>query len=841
MSPKKEIILGAVLAVAAYAIIFSAVTPVAVNAFAQSQPIFSMTLLAPTSNPVRRQYASIIASSFAQVGINAQVAYVTFAELIPRMFFTSATSCSQTGATFSQGGYDAGFIGWGSTSIVPDGWLYQYLGTCSNWAPTGNNYYLYNNTQVNQLIDQAETTTNLTLAKQDIWQVQAIVHNDSPNDVIYYTNWVIARNPNIQDYGGNNTWNEVTFPDIQHYSGVSTLTLAEAGNVFPQGNLNPLPVSSSNSFYALFMYAPVFSSLQEIDTRTLTYYLSLANSITSTPNGLNWTITFRPTNFQDGVPVTADDFVFTYESLFNPTSGYVGLGSMLVQLGTVGHFTFSSPSVANFVFSHLNGTSPVTPDSGISLSGSTITINQSSPSAPPVNFYVTATGPNTFTIDLSQPYSFFNQTWTTISPLPMHYLGYFAPADWSSNPYSTASGPDTYPNGTVVKAVDSGNDPMNGKPISGPFGSGPYIFAGFDTTTNTAHLVRYNNYWNATGLEALGQFTVQQYNVVWINGAEAAISAYKTGIVNELDTNYALAPYASTLKSIGANVISGPELGFQEMGVNMKDPIFGTGVATPAGQANPANAAQAARDIRRAFSYLIPRQLIIDSLLLGQGVPGATDWAPPYGSWVNPNVKSDPYSPTTAAQLLAAAGYSVAALPPPPGSAVAPLPTQYVVGTPTQPIVITGNLTDPVTHEPIAYANVTLQYSYDNVTFTNTNVSVVTGSEGFYNISWVPPYPGTVYVKLNYPGAPVLSFYEPPGLVNLASYLTSALQPYATSSQLSSLQLSIGNLTSTISRLNTQVSNLQSSLATATYVAYGSIIIAIIAVIVAIYMAARRK
>lgn len=850
MSYRKQVMLGAFLAVAAYSILFGAITPAISTAYAATQPLFTVTLLAPTSNPVRRQYASIIATSFQQVGINAQLVYVGFSQLIPRLFFGNAANCTQAGATYANGGYDIGFIGWGSTSVVPDGWLFQYLGTCNNMAPVGNNYYLYNNTQVNNLINQIETTTNLTLAKQLTWQVQAIVKNDSPNDVIYYTNWVIARAPNIQDYGGNNTWNEVTFPDVQHYSGVTTLSFAEAGNVFPDNNLNPLPVISSSSFYALFMYAPTLAGLQEIDTRKVqaglglaSYYLALANSIKSSPDGTLWNISFKPHTFQDGVPVTGDDFVFTFESLFNPFSNYVGVSSMLIQLGNVGHFTFSSPSVAQFVYSHLNGTNPVTPSSGISISGSTITIDQSAGGAK-TNFYVTATGTNSFSIQIPKPYSFLNQTWTTIAPLPMHYLGFFAPSGWSQLPYSTASGPDTYPNGTVVKAVDPGGS-WNGKPISGPFSNGPYIFTGFDSVTNTAHLVQFNNYWNASGLRAIGQFTVTQYNVVWISGADSAIAAFRNGQVNQLDTNYALAPYINQLRSIGANVITGGELGFQEMGINMRHPVFGTGAQTPAGQANPAKAAQAARDVRRAFSYLIPRQLIVNSLLVGLGVPGATDWAPPYSDWVNPNVQADPYNPQLAVQLLQQAGYSAGISTPPPPPPSLP-PQQFVLGPPTQPITLSGNLTIPGTIRPIVGANLSLQFSYDNVTWQDSGKYTVTSSTGFYNVSWVPPYPGTVYVRLALvPTYTVLvkptAHLEQYGLVNLSNYVSNALQGYATSQQVAGVQQSVNSLSGSVQQLTAQISSLQQSLNTVTYVAYGSIVVAILAILVAIFVSARKR
>src|SRR5579875_3570860 len=160
---------------------------------------------------------------------------------------------------------------------------------------------------------------------------------------------------------------------------------------------------------------------------------------------------------------------------------------------------------------------------------------------------------------------------------------------------------------------------------------------------------------------------------------------------------------------------------------------------------------------------------------------------------------------------------------------------------------ITGNLTDPSTGLPIVAANVTLQYSYDNLTWTNTGVTFVTGANGSYNVSWIPPYPGVVYFRFSHvPTRSSLSyvskpFFEPPGLVNLSSYVSGALQGYATSAQVQAVQQSVNTLSGSIQQLNGQISSLQSSLNTATYVSYGSIVVAILAILVAIFVAARRK
>jgi ABC-type transport system substrate-binding protein len=800
------------MALAIYITLFSAIAPAANSAYAAAAPYFSVTLIAPTTNPARRQYAAIIANSMRNIGIDAKVFYVLFDELQNRLFFLAAYNAdgsvdwTKVGTDFAHGGYDVGFIGWGATGLSPDSSFSNFLGDYADWAPNGNNYYLYNSSVSTALMNDVYKTANVSRQIQDLWNLQAQIQQDVPQVTIYYNLWVIARDPALKDYGNASVWSEVTFPDVEHYSGKDTLTFAESGNVFPSGNLNPLPTTQSNSFYALFIYSPAFSSLQSIDSRDNSYYLALANSIKSTPDALNWTINFKPNNFQDGVAVTADDFVFTYQSLFDPNGGYVGQGTMLSQLGTKG------------VFTYLNGTSKV--------------MDQTASGKSPTTWTVKAIDKQTFEIDLPELYSFMNTTWTAIFPLPKHYLEQFPISGWNSLGYSTAT-PYTV-NWDASKYGGTGS-----WAAAGPFGNGPYIITKFDKVSNTANEVAWDGYWNATGLKSIGQYAVKNYNVVWISGADAAIAAFKQGTVQQLDTNYALGPSVATLQGIGANVLMGPELGYQEMGINMQNPIWGTGVDTPSGQANPANAAAAARHVRQAFSYLVPRSLIVANLLNGLGSPGITPWAPAYGQWFNPNLQPNAYDPTLATQELAQAGYSGgSALPPPPPPPI--VQQNYLIAG--LPVQVSGKVVD--TSAGVIYngTEMTLQMSYDKATWVDV-ASTVTSADGSYAAWFTSSQPGTVFLRwFHWPlvrgdvYSPVFNYTT----ITIGDALTQALTPYAQSSQVTQLQTSVSGLQSSMNSLSSQVTSLQSQLTTANYIGYGAIVIAIIAIIL-VFLMGRRK
>jgi len=629
----KDIFQGIALALLVYMTFSSAVPLLVAPAYAQAAPLFSATLIASTGNPVRRQYASIIASNMRSVGINAKLFYVNFDVLANRLFFVSA----KQGSSFDQGGYDIGFIGWGFTSPVPD-FRSNFDGRPAYMAPAGNNYALYNSPELNAVWDQLYASTDVNVQKQLTDKAQEIVFRDKPYNYVYEITDVIPRGQQWTAWGSKDVYNVVTFPDVQHWADGNKLTFAEASNIFPDNTLNPASTATSNSFYALYVYGAIMYSgagLQDIDARTLTFYPALASNVTNSADNLDWTIHIRPgVLWQSGAEVTADDFVFTQAALTNPKTASVVLGSNIQYLGNVVDFTYTD--------------------------GTKVTDDNSAGAATVTHGWWKAIDKYTFQFHLPSVYAFTGQVYAAFSPFPKHILEQFPVDTWDSIPFSTASKPVTY---TWDKNKYGGSGTYT---ATGPVGAGPYYLDHYDFTRNLAVLKKFPQYWNVTGLQALGQFTVDTYQVVWIESKDAALAALKNGEVDVLDNNYQLTRDVPTLQQMGAQIIRNPELGWQEMGFNMQNPVFGTGTDTPAGKSDPSKAAEAARHMRTAISHLIPRERIVRDLLAGGAEPLASWLGPGWGLWYDPNLKPDTFDINAAADELRAAGYTVNVQPPAP-------------------------------------------------------------------------------------------------------------------------------------------------------------------------------
>jgi ABC-type transport system substrate-binding protein len=100
----------------------------------------------------------------------------------------------------------------------------------------------------------------------------------------------------------------------------------------------------------------------------------------------------------------------------------------------------------------------------------------------------------------------------------------------------------------------------------------------------------------------------------------------------------------------------------QQLMLNMLHPIFGTGVATPLGMANSSRAAEAAKYVRQAISYAIPRQQIAEELNLTTNPEymglGITPYHPLWQGF-DGTLHPYEYNLTKAKELLAKAGYGI--------------------------------------------------------------------------------------------------------------------------------------------------------------------------------------
>ena len=773
---------GIILGLFAFILVFSVIpTPIAKAA---SAPYFSMTLTAPTSNPARRQWAQIIQNSFVQAGIDAHLVYMSFSQWSALLFGNTTCPAGTVSPIsggrncpappFSQGGWDAGFIGNGGGTTLPDfgtQLVVFYRGDNPNfYPPSGQNYNWWTNSTYNGLANQYGQTFDPQARLGIAQEMVKIAADQRPGLIIEYPYSVYGFNPNFKPWGTTNAVTQTTAGiDWQHWQtgAVTTVNVAVTGDL---DSVNPMPNGAQNSFYDRYMYGPTVAfaqngagALEEADARATGVYLnSIANKIVSSPDHLAYTISFKSHTFSDGVQVTADDYTFANMAAVITSVGYVASGTQISVVGTKDEFHY------------LNGTVDYV-DNGVYQHGG---------SAPPgwvATSIWKSINSTAFSFTLPQIYLLADPLLTGTGAIPMHILEQIPFSQWTSSPLSGFTSGCT--NGALWNTCSTGGISNhyfkvtwstaryggNGSYIAyGPIGDGAYIYHGYDSITQTATLVKYAGYWNATGLAALHEFTVDTVHVTHIVGKDAAIAAYGTGAgqINYLDSQYTFnKDDATALTNLGAMVAysNDPANGWQEMPLNDASPVWGTGTATPLGHSTPSKAAFAAKEVRTAMSLLVPRQEIINTLLQGLASPGITQFFPTAGiihaGDIYQGISPDLYDPTRALSYLAAAGYDTGVAPPSQGGQIIPTPPITVSNiTLNVPNFFVGNtftLNGGFSVIPSSVVDtyyVTLQRSLDGGT-TWAPVALGTASAGgAYSISYSPQNTGNQWYRVFFSG-----------------------------------------------------------------------------------------
>ena len=377
----------------------------------------------------------------------------------------------------------------------------------------------------------------------------------------------------------------------------------------------------------------------------------------------------------------------------------------------------------------------------------------------------TSTGVNSFTFSTPDSNILTDPIVTSFGAIPMHIYERVPAKTWRSSFVSGFTGPTGgLSSNRVTVTWETTKYGGNGSYawVYGPVSDGPYMYRGYDPASQTATLVKWSGYWNASGLQSMGEFGATQIHIRSIPTENAAIMAFESNHVNYLDWEYSFGSQNITkLEGLGATVVKSldPGTGWQEMPLNDNAPIWGTGTGTPLGQSNPAKAAFGARMVRKALSYLIPRQQIIDGLFSGRAAPGITQFYPMTGV-IHPGdiyngIKADPYDPAAAREFLAAAGYGAIGAPPPrivPSQTVA-FPSIFL----GQSFTLAG-IYDPVSvGRELKYGGfaVVLEQSADNGSTWQPVADAYTNVGGYYTLTYTPTLSGTVGYRLFFTGVPV--------------------------------------------------------------------------------------
>ena len=803
MKPKETICIAMLIVLASPILTMNTLT--LVNA--QTEYLFKITIVAPGgANLLRRQWGLIIANSFQSVGIDARVVFLGWAGVYDRIL--TLTDTSLIGKTWDEGGWDALLIGWTPGSpVTPFAGTFQIYYSIN--TPPNSNYYLWNNSASDQAIDtfMSEGYNAAGIAAFKDWQ--AIQFDDVPASQIFYTQAVIAADKAL-DFNGYEWIFDNIGPVPQFLSGMTEVVLSTTGELL---DLNP-PLS--NSWYDTLVFNSVFDSLFSLNSE-FAYVPNIATAYTKSADGRTYNYTIRHgIKFHDGIELTADDILFSYLGYIHPatasqqsafTAGYIG---------------------EDITFNWLNGTTTrlvIDLAKGVGYYPANDTVENARKAT------ITAVDPFSVSITIAdfgttgKPAATFHPEGDGLAILPKHVLEGVPFSEWKTHTFDTGVGTYT----------------SNGQTFSGPIGSGPYVFTSYDSTNAIATLEKFNDYWNKTALEAQGLFGVTKFYVKYVAGKDSAIADLRNGVAQILDQNYQLQNdyVAGNLDFATAYVLAGS--GLQQMGYNMRHPIWGTGVDTPLGQQDPTQAALAAKYVRQAFDYLIPRQLVIDNLVAGLADPGAVH-VNPVSPYANEDIVAREYDPTKAKELLALAGYNVGVTPPPPTTT-----TSYLLG---QTITVTGTFaTDTVATQAEGGIVALLEISTDDATWTPV-AQTVTTTGGYYQLLYTPTQAGTIYLRVTLTGVGANTAAESSASGPDFPYtgLTLAVEAQTTeSTQVSvvSLQSQITaatqSLTNQVTTLNTQLTTLNSQLSSMTTIAYCGIGLAIVALAIAVFMGMKKK
>ncbi|HKZ95095.1 MAG TPA: ABC transporter substrate-binding protein [Candidatus Bathyarchaeia archaeon] len=575
---------------------------------AQSQPLFKVTIIAPgAANLLRRQWGQMFANSLQQLGINANVVFLSWSEVFDRVLTPPPDI---VGKSYDEGGYDILLVGW-TLGLFPEPRQAYYGGDPRFFAPEGQNYYLWNNTRSNDLLDMFITSLDAAGQSQSLQQWQSLYFDEVPASQIFYSTNPALVTPELSGY------DSIYFGvqcNPEYLMGKTSVVYASLGDI------ESLIPTLSNSWYDTIVISPIFNGLAQVSNAN---QVTPALLISWAPdnNGFHWTFNLRNgVKWHDGHDFTTDDVVFSLWALMNADTGSQYVGTYRSVFGDRVKFTWQ------------DGTSTTL---GTGARVGNITAVDSST----VEAWLPA-----FTVE--KPFGYIDPYLLTLANniIPKHIFEKLPVSQWADSPFNTGQGSIT----------------IDGTTYTGPIGTGPYKWVDYNPAAQLVHLQKYDQYWNKTALEAEGRFAVTDYYVKFIYDKTEALNALENNEVDMLDVNYQMQNEvaAGEVDPSWATVFNVEGLARQEAGYNMRHPIFGLGVDTPLGTSDPSRAAEAARYVRTAFDHAIQRQVIIDNLLNGFGEPAATPIAPTQ-TYHDQSITARPYDLPQAEEYLERAGFPV--------------------------------------------------------------------------------------------------------------------------------------------------------------------------------------
>ncbi|MHA1975377.1 MAG: ABC transporter substrate-binding protein [Candidatus Hodarchaeales archaeon] len=459
-------------------------------------PYFKVTLVAPTTNTARTQWASLISFALNNIGIEAELKWWNWNVIMPRIFLQP----QGIGLDYDHGGYDIFFVGY-DASPDPD---YRDQFDRASFPPSDNAYWIENDeieALWDNILNEPDVNTRNGLLKDfQVWYKEQV-----PRSIIRQEIQLFGLDAELEGFeslegirNGIHNWTHPT---------QTSITVAQPGDFV---DLNP---ALSNSYYDFLVVSNTHMTLAR---RRGEYNIShpvpyVAESWSPSADYLTWTVKIREgIKFEDGSDLTADDVVFTYQSAFEADLPHPGAGTLKNTLGNASNIVKTGPYEVEFRFP---------------------------------SFYPYVEGA-----------IFGDDNYAILSKAQMSAIPY---AEWKTD--------DTNTKFT-------------------PLGNGAYKFKSYDGTSTL--VIEKNPYYNGTlmghdptmvgGGNFVDNPVFDEATFVVVKEATAAVAGLKSGQYDIIDSQMGIQAQAQEVNtSSWGTIVKSLEWGWQEMGFNHYNPIFG--------------------------------------------------------------------------------------------------------------------------------------------------------------------------------------------------------------------------------------------------------------------------
>jgi ABC-type transport system substrate-binding protein len=185
---------------------------------------------------------------------------------------------------------------------------------------------------------------------------------------------------------------------------------------------------------------------------------------------------------------------------------------------------------------------------------------------------------------------------------------------------------------------------------------GPFMVEDFNSGSGYTKLIP-NPFWNNATASGGIQPLLEGLHYKYYSSKGVALSDLAAGHMDITDGDFR--PNLEDFVGTGFEVIQVNDMGANELAINFKHPVIGSGELTPLGTE------EAARYTRKAISHVIPRDSIIDEFLDGVGSPGIIPMLPSAVGF-NQSLQPYEYNVTLAKEYMEKAGFEYIEITPTP-------------------------------------------------------------------------------------------------------------------------------------------------------------------------------